>query len=234
MSEQTATKERTIINCAVVEAPPEKVFDALTTAESMAKIFGHRAEFDRKVGGQWQMWNDNHPDKNRGHGKVLALEAPDMVRLEWSWYKTDLQPTEVTYRILPHEKGALLLVHHHGWGTGPDWDFEYNDHSDGWPKVIAIMAGMLGATIIWATPVTAAPDAQTYEILKSARDKIQSRRDVVMKDRDEVLKAINKLKKSTGVVNLKEVDRLEKEFDDKEYEARRLELDLRDIELLMK
>jgi uncharacterized protein YndB with AHSA1/START domain len=230
MSEQTATKERTIINCAVIEAPPEKIFDAFTSAESLAKFWSHRAEFDRKVGGQWQMWDDY----NCGHGKVVTLEAPTLVRIEWSWYKTDLKPTTVTYRILPHEKGTLVIVHHHGWGTGPDWDFEYNDHSDGWPKVIASLASFLGATVIWATPATAAPDAQTYEILKNARDKIQSHYDVVIKDRDELQKAVNKLKKGTGVVNLKEVDRLEKEFDDRDCEARRLELDLRDVDQLMK
>lgn len=233
MSEQTITK-RGILNCAVIEASPEKVFEAFTTAESLAKFFGNRAEFDRKLDGEWRIFDDRFPEKNQGSGKVVAWQPPNLVRLKWSWYKTDLPPTEVTYRILPHENGTLLLVQHHGWGTGVDWDYEFDDHSDGWPKVISALATLLGATLIWATPASGAPDAQTAQILQRHRDQIRIEYDRVLHDRDLLQKSINKLKKSTGVINLKEVDRLEQEYDRKDYEAHQLELDLKDVELLMK
>jgi uncharacterized protein YndB with AHSA1/START domain len=235
MSEGTATTDRAIVNCAVIEAPPEKVFAAFTTADSLAKFFATSAEFDGRWGGQWKLVDTNYPHKSTGSGTVTGWEPPNLVRMDWSWYKTNLHPTQVTYRILPHEKGSLLIIQHHGWGAGSDWDYEFSDHSEGWPKVVSQAAAFLGAALIWVSPgASAKPDQQTWEVLKTARDRIQAHYDTVVRDREEIQRRLDRLKKSTGVVRLTDVDALEKEFDKKDDEARRLELDLRDVELLMK
>jgi uncharacterized protein YndB with AHSA1/START domain len=233
MGKNTTVGERTIINCALLATTPENVFDALTTAQSLQKFFGSDAEFERGLAGNWRMFDDACPKKTEGHGVVTAWEPPHLVRMSWSWYRTDLPDTEVTYRILEHEKGSLLLVHHHGWGEGSEWDFEYDDHSAGWPKVMTGLAAFLGATIVFATPSMSKSDSQAYEILRSQRDHLQSQYDAISQDSAQLRKDIDKLK-STVQLDNRELGQIENRLQNKEFESRRLELDIRDIDLLMK
>lgn len=237
MSEISADKERTILHCAVLESPPEKVFEALTTAQSLEGFFADKAEFERTLGGQWRMVGDSSANNTEGSGTVLAWEPPHLVRLEWNWHRDDLHPTEVTYRLLPHEKGSLLVVHHRGWGSGAAWDSEHANHSESWPKVIASLAKFMGVAAPWVSHASGQKssgelDGYTRKILEGQRDAIKLHHSEVCKDVERLQKEVNKLKKSTGVVNLKGVDKLEAELEAKEAEARRLEMDLKDVEFL--
>lgn len=122
-----------------LEAPPERVWRALSDPEELALWFGHSAELDlRPGGGGWFGWS--------GHGRfavrVEEVDAPR--RLAWRWARdSDVELDESPSTLVEWELeegsdgGTVLHLRESGFELGQDreqnvrgWRAELGDLAD--------------------------------------------------------------------------------------------------------
>ncbi len=138
-------------------APPERVFDALTTPEWLAAWWGDDTAYATSnwciapvAGSDWgcdilTRVGEHH----RLGGQVLAVERPRRLRLSWqpSW-----QPelaTEVQFELLARDGGTHLQLRHSGFR--PDFT-GLTTHSAGWPWVLGWLAAWTRSSTKGAVP----------------------------------------------------------------------------------
>jgi uncharacterized protein YndB with AHSA1/START domain/catechol 2,3-dioxygenase-like lactoylglutathione lyase family enzyme len=142
---RTRLADRRIIESIDIDAPPERVFRALTEPQELIVWWGDPAsypathwELDARVGGKWLSRWKNLADGTEFElgGEVLECRPP--YRLVVSWWDErypGLEQTTVEYDItrLPGG-GSRLRVTHSGFeGHRPDFD----DYNGGWSTVAA-------------------------------------------------------------------------------------------------
>lgn len=105
-----------------IDAPPEKVWEALVTAESLRRWFEPILQFDPRVGGRIVfsgLFQDVHP--YHFGGKVLVYDAPHELTFEWDdLFDAWPSPTLLTIRLMPVRGGTHVRLSHHGWERLPD------------------------------------------------------------------------------------------------------------------
>jgi uncharacterized protein YndB with AHSA1/START domain len=114
-----------------IDAPPEKVFRALTDADELARWFPSSAESDPRTGGSYSL-RFEFDDASRNHtysGEYLEIASGEKVRYPW---QTSLGPTEVEFRLEPANGGTRVQLSHSGWGSGGEWDESVEMHRQGW------------------------------------------------------------------------------------------------------
>jgi uncharacterized protein YndB with AHSA1/START domain len=114
--------------------PPERVWEALTTAEGLGTWFGNRAEVDLRVGGQAKLIWDS------GDTATLAIERLEPHRVfAYTWPiaglpDSDPRRTYVEFTLEPTDTGTTLTVVESGFAQLPDDEHRtvYSDHDEGW------------------------------------------------------------------------------------------------------
>ncbi|HUB08302.1 MAG TPA: SRPBCC domain-containing protein [Myxococcales bacterium] len=139
MSEDTLVQEITI------EAPAERVFDALAQPEQRLAWWGRtgrfrttRMESDLRAGGAWTMWFETPHGPATVGGVYRAVERPRLLAFTWrpSWY--DAQESLVTIELA--ETGGVTKVRltHSGLTGAAD-----RASNAGWPDLLAALRGYL-------------------------------------------------------------------------------------------
>src|SRR5262249_19776769 len=127
--------------------PPEKVWAALTTAESLGAWFGDEAAIDLRPGGPARMsWAGGPTAQMRG-GRV---GGPAVFGFTWHIYglaEDDPRPTYGEFTPQPAGAGTRLTVVESGFAQLPDDLFStaYDGNTEGWAKELAGLAGYLDA-----------------------------------------------------------------------------------------
>jgi uncharacterized protein YndB with AHSA1/START domain len=110
METRTITKEQ------VIQAPPDRVFAALTTKQELERWFVPKVDVELKPGGSFSMeWAPGMGE--RGH--VTAVKASEVFGFTWEVFSPT--PTTVTFALKAHRKGTLLTLTHGGIGHGDGW-----------------------------------------------------------------------------------------------------------------
>jgi uncharacterized protein YndB with AHSA1/START domain len=133
--------ERTIS----VAHPPQKVWDALTSAEGLGTWFGHRATIDLRVGGLAQVTWDNGGSHEL---RIERLEKPHVFGWTWGIYGLadgDPRRTYVEFTLEPENGGTRLTVVETGFAQLPDDEHRvaYGGNAEGWHRELDELAEYL-------------------------------------------------------------------------------------------
>ena len=127
--------------------PPQRVWDALTSAEGLGAWFGHRATVDLRPGGTaYVEWDDENGSK--ATLTISVVEPP--TRFAWTWGiqglpATDPRRTYVEFILRPSGGGTRLTVTESGFAQVPEdlLDTAYQGNVEGWRKELAELADYL-------------------------------------------------------------------------------------------
>jgi uncharacterized protein YndB with AHSA1/START domain len=128
--------------------PPQRVWEALTSAEGLGGWFGNRATVDLRPGGTaYVEWDDE------GHKATLTISVVEPpVRFAWTWGiqglpATDPRRTYVEFTLAPRGGGTRLTVVESGFAQLPDelLGTAYHGNAEGWRTELAELAGYLHA-----------------------------------------------------------------------------------------
>jgi uncharacterized protein YndB with AHSA1/START domain len=96
-----------------IDAPPEVVWDALTTTDELEAWFGAEAELDLRVGGAIRFrW----PDGTERRGLVVEVDPPHRLAFRWRELRTSpsglavADATVVTFTLGAEETGTRVMV----------------------------------------------------------------------------------------------------------------------------
>lgn len=135
-------KEDTIVLEIDIAAPPERVFQALTTPEELLEWWGdddvYRSdvwEVDLEVGGRYRSAGKNADGRPFSvEGEFLEIDPPRRLSYTWnpSWGEMG-NATTVTFELAPTDAGTHVKVTHSGFAGHPE---AMEGHSQGWPLVL--------------------------------------------------------------------------------------------------
>jgi uncharacterized protein YndB with AHSA1/START domain len=133
-----------------VEAPAERAFQALTSAEveqwwgapGLYRMAGWRS--DLRVGGSWRV-DVCMPDGAvlPASGEYLIVRAPHRVtltrRYDWDHPTLGRRKTIVTYRFQPNPRGTRIVVRQEAFGSLNAAE----EHASGWERTLNLLAAYL-------------------------------------------------------------------------------------------
>ena len=113
-----------IIKSVVIQAPIEKVWAALTVADSIAGWMGGSVKSDLRPGGKYAYFDGSTT------GRYAVVEQPH--RLEYTWRQSEW-PVEwsdsmVKWELKSEGKGTAVHLVHQGFPN----ESERSSHDDGW------------------------------------------------------------------------------------------------------
>ncbi|MCP4896153.1 MAG: ATPase [bacterium] len=135
--------EKEYVYVALIAAPPEKVWRALTTAE-FTRQYWHstRVQSSWKVGSRVEFLVEN--DEVGCEGEVLVCDPPRELSYTWSFPRNpetkDEAPSRVSFLLEELTQGTKLTVTHDHF---PEDSKMYPMISHGWPSVIAGLKTLL-------------------------------------------------------------------------------------------
>jgi uncharacterized protein YndB with AHSA1/START domain len=137
-----ALMTRRIVERIAIDAPPSRVFAALTDPTQLLAWWGDRTtypsthwELDPRVGGTWlSRWRSPDGASFALGGEILELDPPHL--LVYSWWDErypGLPVTTVRYELTATATGTVVTMTHDGFDdTRPD----FHDYHGGWPTVM--------------------------------------------------------------------------------------------------
>jgi uncharacterized protein YndB with AHSA1/START domain len=126
--------------------PPERVWQALTTAEGLGTWFGHSAEIDLRVGGQVKLTWDSGDTATL---TIERLEPPRVFGYTWGIYglpEGDPRRTYVEFTLEPTSTGTTLTMVEIGFAQLPDAEDHkaaYSSNTEGWTNELGELVAYL-------------------------------------------------------------------------------------------
>lgn len=144
MSKTIITPDRdAVISEIEIAAPPERVFQALTTRDQALQwgttdAFQVMAwEMDARPGGKWTFTSIEKGTQKEfeHHGEVLEVDVPRVLAYTWfaNWHEDPLHRTVVRWELAPTSKGTHVKITHSGLAQLPSAATGY---SQGWPGLL--------------------------------------------------------------------------------------------------
>ncbi|MFN7989308.1 MAG: GNAT family N-acetyltransferase [Thermoanaerobaculia bacterium] len=125
----------------LVKAPPERVWQAIASAEGLDGWFTSGTTLDARPGGRlafrWERWG---PDAFTGTFEGTVLEADRPRRFSFRWpVDSGTYETTVTADLEPRDDGTLVRLSEHGFEEGPAGLRDMLSRSAGWGEALALM-----------------------------------------------------------------------------------------------
>jgi len=130
-----------------LNAPPERVWRALTNAEELSAWF--QVKIEGPIAQGTEVWMTSvHPDHAGQRFRVRIAEMTRPHRVVWEWHPGEVDPaldysreprTTVTFSLEPSGRGTRLSVSETGFDaiTLARRAKVYKDNSEGWAAVLA-------------------------------------------------------------------------------------------------
>jgi uncharacterized protein YndB with AHSA1/START domain len=123
-----------------IAAPPERVFQAISTAE-VAEWWGSKDSYhvtrftaDLRPGGAWKSEGVGADGKPFSvGGEILEVDPPRVLRQTWQPDWQPGPPTVIRYQVDPIPGGSRVTVRHEGFG---DRVASCEQHAMGWERVL--------------------------------------------------------------------------------------------------
>lgn len=112
-----------------IDAPPERVFTALTDADELPRWFSSSAESDPRTGGDYVL-RFEFDDESKNHtyaGQFEDITPTERVRYQWNGRFGD---TTVEFLLRPADGGTELTLIHSGWTEAAEETRQM--HQQGW------------------------------------------------------------------------------------------------------
>ncbi|MFX0183553.1 MAG: SRPBCC domain-containing protein [Candidatus Hodarchaeota archaeon] len=123
----------------LVRAPPEQVYDAISTAKGLDGWFTSGAEVDTSPGGnilfRWKDWGPEHFSGEDG-GPVLEAQRPNRFVFQWRPESTYYTTVEIDFEA--SEKGTILRLREHGYHDTPSGLKTMLNCASGWGEALAL------------------------------------------------------------------------------------------------
>ena len=137
------TAERTsFVYVTFISAAPEKVFDAITSADISAPYWGHSNVSDWQPGSRWE-----HVRNESGVAELTGrvVEHSPSSKLVISWVNTSQEAdpeaySRVTFDVIPYDGMTKLIVTHDDLIKGSGME---QGVSKGWPIVLSSLKSYL-------------------------------------------------------------------------------------------
>ena len=133
--------DRKVSFSTLVRAEPERVYDAIATAEGLDKWFTKGASVDARAGGSIQFrWKDYGLNRYTGENGGPVLEAKRAERFVFQW-KTDsgLCDTTVEIDFTPVDEGTVVKLAEHGYEDSPVGMEDFLNRVSGWAEVLTLL-----------------------------------------------------------------------------------------------
>ena len=142
------SEQDAVISELFIAAPPERVFQALTTREQALQWGSSEAfaltkwEMEPRLGGKWTFVAKETAaaGKHAGiellhHGEILEFNPPRVLAYTWlaSWHSNPLHQTLVRWELSPITGGTQVKVTHSGLAPMPD---DCKGYAQGWPGLV--------------------------------------------------------------------------------------------------
>jgi uncharacterized protein YndB with AHSA1/START domain len=122
---------------AVLPAPPENVWAALTDPAAISEWLMATTDFVPRIGASFRMKTGRLAAEGWVRAEVLELDQPR--RMVWAWSVDAAEPTTVTFELTPVAEGTLLRLTHVG-----DIDSAIGGLlEEGWPTRIELLRRLL-------------------------------------------------------------------------------------------
>ncbi len=126
-------KQATFIN-----KSPEKVFDAITSADVWNSFFTHASTIDPQPGGEfiWR-WKDWGPDSYTVEvpGKVIEMVRPERFVFEWG----NKHPSRITMNLQAANSGTVVRLTEDGYTNDSSGRAAALDCASGWGEAITLL-----------------------------------------------------------------------------------------------
>jgi uncharacterized protein YndB with AHSA1/START domain len=129
-----------IISEIQVEAPPERVFEALTDPKQVVQWWGQPGiyrctEFqaDWRPGGKWRSAGEGgQSDRFEIVGEVIEIDPPRLLAYTWTASWTGTAKTTVRWELEAVAQGTRVRIRHSGLASHPEVAQSYR----GWPRIL--------------------------------------------------------------------------------------------------
>jgi len=154
--------EQDAVSCETeIEAPPERVFAALTDPKQLLAWWGQepsveiaKFEMDAHPGGRWcfrwrpapgadhgavgEQLRRNEAKEFEAHGEILEYVPPRLLVWSWiaNWHEHPTQPTVVRWELAAIPKGTSVRVTHSALKNEP---ISRKDYGSGWMGVLRLL-----------------------------------------------------------------------------------------------
>lgn len=158
---ESSPEQDTVICETEIEAPPERVFVALTDLKQLVAWWGQepsvdiaKFEMDARPGGRWHFRWKPAPGADHGavgeqlrrngaqefeaHGEILEYVPPRLLVWSWTanWHEHPTQPTVVRWDLTPIPTGTHVRVTHSVLKNEP---ISRKDYGSGWMGVLRLL-----------------------------------------------------------------------------------------------
>ncbi len=161
------TDQDSVVRDIQIDAPPERVFQALTDAKQLFNWWGKepsvvltKFDMDARRGGKYrfvchaapgakhgevgEQLNKNKAQQFECHGEVLEFDPPRLLVWSWvaNWHEHPDHATTVRWELTPTRSGTHVRVTHSGLRNE---SIARKDYGQGWNGVLQLLAGYFGS-----------------------------------------------------------------------------------------
>jgi uncharacterized protein YndB with AHSA1/START domain len=153
MMKTSITPDQDAVICETqVEAPIERVFEALTDSRQLLQWWGAEPtieaqswEIDPRPGGKWRMecsgrdgMSVNGVTDFKVHGEILEFSPPGLLVYTWiaNWHDDTSRATVVKWELRPVGDSTVVTVTHSGLANET---IARKDYSSGWSGVLGLL-----------------------------------------------------------------------------------------------
>jgi uncharacterized protein YndB with AHSA1/START domain len=151
--EAGTARARSLHKEAVVVAPREEVWSCWTTSAGMKTFLASESKIELTPGGAYELYfgpPSAAPARGSEGCKVLGYLPGEILSFDWNappqFREVRDQRTCVLIRLEPAGAGKTrVILDHHGWGQGEQWDAVYNYFDQAWDLVMDHLKKRFGA-----------------------------------------------------------------------------------------
>ncbi len=130
-----------IRHATLIRAEPERVYDALTTAEGLDGWFTSGASVDPWPDGEIRFrWRDWGPDRiaDEDGGLVLEARSPERFVFQWRPDRSG-EPTTVEIELERVTEGTVVRLREHGYHDTPTGREKLAECAAGWGEALTLL-----------------------------------------------------------------------------------------------